>query len=223
MSDQASEGRRGDRRPARRVRPPRARPGHVPRGALRPRPGLGALRPRASAGSGCGPTSTATSSGACAKPAPRPPDPSTFFTLPRRADDPHWGTDEQKQRFLRPMYTGAERWCQLFSEPGAGSDFAGLATRRARRRRVDRQRAEGVEHARPPRRLGDARHPHRSRAAQAQGDDVLRGRHALAGRRGATAAPDHRARPSSTRCTSPTRASPTPTASARSARAGASR
>jgi alkylation response protein AidB-like acyl-CoA dehydrogenase len=37
------------------------------------------------------------------------------------------GNEEQKKRFLRPMFTGEERWCQLFSEPGAGSDFAGLA------------------------------------------------------------------------------------------------
>ena len=39
------------------------------------------------------------------------------------------GTDEQKKRYLRPMFTGEEMWCQLFSEPGAGSDFAGLGTR----------------------------------------------------------------------------------------------
>jgi alkylation response protein AidB-like acyl-CoA dehydrogenase len=42
------------------------------------------------------------------------------------------GTEEQKQRYLRPMFTGEERWCQLFSEPGAGSDVAGLATRAVR-------------------------------------------------------------------------------------------
>ena len=39
------------------------------------------------------------------------------------------GTDQQKQRYLRPSLTGEEAWCQLFSEPGSGSDAAGAVTR----------------------------------------------------------------------------------------------
>ncbi|MDD9350453.1 acyl-CoA dehydrogenase family protein, partial [Mumia sp.] len=39
------------------------------------------------------------------------------------------GSDAQKQRYLRPLFTNEEIWCQLFSEPGAGSDVAGLSSR----------------------------------------------------------------------------------------------
>jgi alkylation response protein AidB-like acyl-CoA dehydrogenase len=39
------------------------------------------------------------------------------------------GSDDVRHRLLRPMFTGEEVWCQLFSEPGAGSDLAGLSTR----------------------------------------------------------------------------------------------
>jgi len=40
--------------------------------------------------------------------------------------------DELKARLLRPLFTGEQLWCQLFSEPGAGSDLASLATRAVR-------------------------------------------------------------------------------------------
>jgi alkylation response protein AidB-like acyl-CoA dehydrogenase len=42
------------------------------------------------------------------------------------------GNQGQKDRYLRPLFTGEEIWCQLFSEPGAGSDLASLATKAER-------------------------------------------------------------------------------------------
>lgn len=61
-----------------------------------------------------------------------PEDPTTFFRhLAGPTIEAH-GSNEVKDRFLRPMFTGEEKWCQLFSEPGAGSDFAGLAAKAIR-------------------------------------------------------------------------------------------
>ena len=61
-----------------------------------------------------------------------PADPTSFFMALAGPTIVTHGTDAQRDRFLRPMFTGEETWCQLFSEPGAGSDFAGLATKAVR-------------------------------------------------------------------------------------------
>ncbi|HKA04430.1 MAG TPA: acyl-CoA dehydrogenase family protein [Acidimicrobiales bacterium] len=43
-----------------------------------------------------------------------------------------FGSDDQKERWLRPIATGEESWCQFFSEPNAGSDLASLQTKAVR-------------------------------------------------------------------------------------------
>ena len=66
-----------------------------------------------------------------------------------------WGTEDQKSRYLGPMQRGEEVWCQLFSEPSAGSDLAGLITpRRTRRCRMGRQWTKGLDLAGPTQSVG---------------------------------------------------------------------
>jgi alkylation response protein AidB-like acyl-CoA dehydrogenase len=62
--------------------------------------------------------------------APRPYNPAGLATAGPTLIA--WGTEEQKKRLLWPIVTGREVWCQLHSEPGHGSDLAGLATRAER-------------------------------------------------------------------------------------------
>ena len=119
---------------------------------------------------------------------PRAPSP------PRRgrvgaADDHRPRLAEQQHRFVGPTLRGELAWCQMFTEPGAGSDLASLTTRATK---VDggwsltgqkvwtTMAQEG--------RLGDLPGPHRPRRAQARGHRLLPARHGDAGHRHPSAA-----------------------------------
>ena len=83
------------------------------------------------------------------------------------------GTQEQKSRFLRPLFTGEEIWCQLSPNRAPARTSPVSPSRREGRRRVDLERAEGVDDAGP--RIGLRTHPraHQPRRAQAPRDHAF--------------------------------------------------
>ena len=104
----------------------------------------------------------------------------------------NFGTAEQQAEHLEATLRAEHVWCQLFSEPGAGSDLGGLTTRAERDGDVRRERPEGVVQRGSLQQLGDPHGAHRPRRTQAQGHLVLPVSHGPARHRGAPAQTDDR-------------------------------
>jgi alkylation response protein AidB-like acyl-CoA dehydrogenase len=157
----------------------------------------------------------------CARPVPRAPTRATSSGSPWPG--PPWSptaTTRCASRLLRRMFTGEDAWCQLFSEPGAGSDLAGLACKAVRDgdewvitgQKVWNTLAHIADRGMLVARTDPEAPKHKGMTYFAL--DM----HAPGSRCGRCARSP--ARPSSTRCTSPRCGCPTPTASATWARAG---
>ena len=106
------------------------------------------------------------------------------------------GTDDQRERWVEPVLRGQIMWCQLFSEPGAGSRRGrGAHVGQEGRRRLAGHRAEGMDQPGAPVPVGPGYGAHRSRRAQARRRDDDGDRHESPWRDGQSAEGADRTRP----------------------------
>ena len=104
------------------------------------------------------------------------------------------GTDLHKEKFLRRILTGEDTWCQLFSEPGSGSDMAGAVTRADRKGNNWVINGQKVWTTSAHQATGAAAGARQLGRAQAQGAHLLHPRHEAARRSGPSAEADERPR-----------------------------